>query len=182
MGTQGLDNLVSSPSVFIYHMRECDPKKCTAQKMGRFGLAKLVYHPNRLPSGSILLYPFAIKLLSPQDKLIATCRGISATDCSWNKITKFPSPERFQARKLPFLLAANPINYAIPNKLSTLEAIAATLYIVGFKDQAHLFLSKVKWGNTFLSLNAEPLSLYSAASTLEEVANITEEYNKQYQL
>jgi pre-rRNA-processing protein TSR3 len=163
-------------------MRECDPKKCTAMKLSRLGLARLIFSPNRLPHGSLLLYPFAEKLLSPEDRQVVESRGISATDCSWNRITKFPSPERFQARRLPFLLAANPVNYAIPNKLSTLEAVAATLYIVGFKEVAQLFLSKMKWGGTFLTLNAEPLTLYSSACSLEEVMKITDDYNRQYQL
>lgn len=176
------ESYLARPTIFIYNMRECDPKKCTAVRLGRLGLARVVNDARRLPAGSMLLYPFAERLLGPGDKETMETRGISAIDCSWNRIEKFPGASRFAARKLPFLLAANPVNYAIPYKLSTLEAIAAALYIAGFVDGALRLLSTVKWGDTFLTLNREPLSLYSNARDLEEVVQISEDYRKQYTL
>jgi pre-rRNA-processing protein TSR3 len=167
--------------IFIYHMRECDPKKCTALKLGRLGLAKVVYNINVLPRDSLLLYPFAEKILSPQDRFIVMERGISAIDCSWNRIEELPYTGRFVTRHLPFLLAANPINYSIPYKLSTLEAIAATLYITGFIGEATTLLSKTKWGLTFLTLNNEPLSLYSYTKDGIEIKKIENEYKSVYE-
>ena len=168
--------------IYIYNKKECDPKKCTALKLGRLGLANIVYTIGRMPAGSLLLYPFSDKLLSPPDRSIVLSRGISAVDCSWNRIEPFPQSSRFEPRKLPFLLAANPTNYAMPFKLSTLEALVATLYVTGFIDDALALSSKVKWGETFLTLNREPLSLYSTACDLEEVTRISSDYAKQYNI
>jgi pre-rRNA-processing protein TSR3 len=163
-------------------MRECDPRKCTALKLGRLGLAKVVYNVKGLPRGSLLLYPFAKEVLSPQNRSFVAERGISAIDCSWNRIEKLPSTGRFVARHLPFLLAANPIHYSIPYKLSTLEAVAATLYITGFEEEARSLLSKMKWGPTFLTLNKEPLSLYSTAKNGDAIKKIEEDYKKAYNI
>lgn len=108
--------------------------------------------------------------------------GISAVDCSWNRIAHESVCANLEPRILPFLLASNPTNYAVPFKLSTLEAIAAALLICGFNDAALELLSKVKWGDTFLSLNKEPLSLYCESKDEAAVKKISEEYRQLYGL
>jgi len=98
-------------------------------------------------------------------------------DLSWNNIEDFPKVrEDANQRALPFLLAANPVNWGKPMKLSSVEAVAAALYIMGFKEQAKLVLSKFSWGEQFLKLNAEPLERYSEVRTSAEVVRIQMEY------
>jgi pre-rRNA-processing protein TSR3 len=67
------------------------------------------------------------------------------------------------------LLAGNPTNYAKATKLSTVEALAAALFIAGFRDEAQKILSIFIWGHTFFELNAELLEAYSAAKDSSEV-------------
>ncbi|MCA1813252.1 MAG: DUF367 family protein [Halobacteriales archaeon] len=157
--------------LIIWHMGQDDPKKCTARKMQRFGLAELVPVPRGLPRDALLLDPTAGHAPSRQDLPLARAHGIAAIDCTWKKAAvEFPEvPGRFHRRALPFLLAANPTAYGRPFQLSTVEAFAATLCILGLRDQAERALAKFGWGARFLELNAEPLAAYAEAASSREV-------------
>lgn len=162
--------------LFIYHASQCDPKKCTGKKMARFDLAHLSDQVNRIPRSSILLDPMAEKALSPLD---SAKNGITVLDCSWEHVEEvFPQLVKLnlQHRALPYLVAGNPVNFGRPFKLTSAEAFAAALYIIGHKEQAHSIMSKFNWGHTFLELNREPLEEYSKAKDSTEVLKIQSEY------
>jgi pre-rRNA-processing protein TSR3 len=146
-------------------MAQDDPKKCTAKKMERFGLAEVVSAARMLPRDAILLDPFAGQAVSRADAPLAATRGIAAVDTTWKKAAEeFPAVEgRYHRRALPYLLAANPTAFGRPFQLSTVEAFAATLIIVGHREQAEELLSKFGWGTRFLEVNAEPLKAYAEA-------------------
>jgi pre-rRNA-processing protein TSR3 len=103
--------------------------------------------------------------------LIARKHGLVALDCSW--ATAEHSFEflhtKTTSRALPFLLAANPVNYGKPFQLSTLEAFAAALYILGDVEHAKDILGIYTWGHRFLELNREPLEDYRQARNSAEV-------------
>ena len=96
--------------VFVYDKNQCDPKKCTAKRMLKFGLAKEAKTLHAIPKGSIVLSPFAEKALSPDDIRYAR-HGLVVMDLTWTNIDEFPRPKGTNDRALPYMLASNPINW-----------------------------------------------------------------------
>ena len=74
------------------------------------------------------------------------------------------------------MLAANPTNYGKLGKLSSAEALAGALYILGEKALAGEIMDKFKWGHTFLELNSNLLDDYAQAESAEEISQIEQEY------
>ena len=152
-------------------------KKCTALRLKRFGLVRLVRSLRHVPSGAIVLNPFSERAFSPTDCAKLLEKGLAALDCSWRRAKEaFVRSTRGASRCLPYLIAANPVNYGLPTKLSTVEALAAALYIAGFKKEAERLLSLFKWGPHFLKLNSEPLEMYSRAKSSLEIVEIQKEF------
>jgi pre-rRNA-processing protein TSR3 len=175
------ERIYSKPvSVTVYHAKQCDPKKCTALKLKRYNLVRVVNRVRELPRGAIILDPFTPKAFSPKDRERLQKRGLAALDCSWVHATEvFDLSTHGTLRCLPYLVAANPVNYGVPTKLSTVEALAAALYIAGFLEQAEELLSKFKWGLHFVTLNEELLEGYVQAKDSAGVVKVQEEYLSQ---
>jgi pre-rRNA-processing protein TSR3 len=167
-------------SVTVYHAKQCDPKKCSTLKLKRHNLVRVVHRVRELPRGAVILNPFAPKAFSPADQEKLTKRGLSALDCSWVHAKEvFDISSHWTPRCLPYLVAANPVNYGVPTKLSTVEALAAALYITGFSEQAKELLSKFKWGPQFITLNEELLEGYTQAKNSADVVKVQNEYINQ---
>lgn len=162
----------------VVHCNEDDPRKCTARKMDRFGRAQLVTSFKQVPKNAVLLSPFSKKSLSREDAVAVRRYGLVAVDCSWKTAeTAFGILEaQNPSRALPFLVAANPVNYGKPFQLTTLEAFAAALYIIGAVDQAYNLVQLYKWAPHFLELNREPLEAYQKASTSGEVVEAMQDF------
>ncbi len=159
--------------IVVYHARQCDPKKCTALKLSRHGLIRIVSRLRFLPKRAIVLNPFSETAFSPADRQRIEQHGLVALDCSWEHAEKVLSGHvRGTSRCLPLLVAGNPVNFGKPTKLTTAEALAAALIIAGFEEEARELLSVFTWGHTFLDLNGERLGKYSTARNSAEVVEL----------
>jgi len=157
--------------VHVRYAGDDDPKKCTARKLARFDLATLHRADRSTPYG-LVLDPHAERALSPADDP----HRLVALDCSWTSADPDAFSLRGDHRALPFLVAANPVNYGRPFRLTTVEALAGALVVLGERDHAERLLSKFRWGETFLELNAEPLARYAACADSTEVVAVQADY------
>ena len=164
--------------LIVYHANEDDPKKCSARKLQKFGFVELLTNIRKTPRNAILLNPFAKKSFSKEDIDFAKKNGIIAVDCSWkNAENSFEYLDnRNYSRALPYVIAVNPINYGKPLKLTTIEAFAAALYILGETNHAKNILNIYKLSPHFLELNREPLEDYRKARNSKEIIEFMKQY------
>ena len=157
----------------VRYVGDDDPEKCTARALDRFGLVTLHERDSTVPPG-IVLNPHAERALSPTDR--DPDRPLVALDTSWRSA----EPEQFALsgtqRALPFLVAGNPVNFGRPFALTTVEAFAGALVILGEREQAEELLGKFRWGHTFLELNEEPLERYAGCSDSTAVVDVQSDY------
>jgi pre-rRNA-processing protein TSR3 len=70
---------------------------------------------------------------------------------------------------VPYLIAANSVNYGKPWRLNCVEALAACFAICGRLEWAEDILRHFSYGPAFLDINKELLARYAACATEEEV-------------
>jgi pre-rRNA-processing protein TSR3 len=155
--------------LFAYRDNTCDPRKCTVRKLERAGLIRIVTRISAIPRNSLLLDPTAERALSPADRGV---KSITVLDCSWEVLNTGAVSSWRIRRALPYLVAANPVNFGRPCMLSSVEALAAALWILSEEEEAREVLAKVNWGIRFLEVNKEPLGLYAKALDSTEVVKI----------
>ncbi len=178
----GRSELILDIPLHIIHLSQDDPRKCTARKLERRGLAIVHGKINHAPKRGILLDPSAELILGPEDlQLVERGGALVALDCSWKKCdTSFEELKRaspnLKPRTLPVVLAANEVSWGRPGRLSTVEALAVSLKLLGRNEQVKTILSPFRFGEQFLSLNAEPLKAYAQAKSNEEIVQLQWEF------
>ncbi len=159
-----------------------DPKKNTAVLSSKRGDITLHKRVNTLPKKGIILEPLCGKIFGPEDhNLLTQLNGsLVGLDCSWKQIESSVEQvmrrTRLKPRMLPLFLAANPVNWGKPGKLTTIEALAAATYLTGNREQASKLLSGFRWGERFIELNYEPLEEYSSAKSSADLVELQFEF------
>ncbi len=141
--------------LYALHLNQDDPKKNTIIKLSKFKMVKLGKKLSNFPKNAIILDPFSNNIINFEDRINIKKSGIIVIDCSWAQIDLVFNKKFKMGRKLPHLLAANPVNYGKWDKLSSAEALAAALFLTGFKEESMELLSKFSWGKSFLEINKD---------------------------
>jgi len=173
------DNPLKGLQLRMWDFAQCDPKRCTGARLARRGVFRPM--PLKQPFRGIVLSPNGTVSVSPADRHIVEEMGLSVIDCSWARLAEIPFKQMRSGhhRLLPFLVAANQVNYGKPSKLSCAEAAAATLYICGYVDAAKAVLDEFGWGREFIKLNKELLELYRTSADADEVVKRQNDWLKE---
>ena len=166
-----INSVLDAREIHIIHLRQDDPKKCTARALQRRNLVT-VHDKIAGPRIGIVLDPICGKVLGPED-INPKESPIIALDCSWKSIeVSIDALDRranLRHRTLPLLLAASPVSWGKPGRLSTAEAMALCAAIMGRIEQAERILRPFRFGKEFLELNAEPIREYQECKTNQEI-------------
>ncbi|MCJ1402876.1 ribosome biogenesis protein tsr3 [Xylographa trunciseda] len=169
-----------------WDLEHCDPKRCSGKRLMHFGQMRELSIGQKF--SGVVISPNAKRTISLVDRELMEQFGVAVVECSWARIKEVPWAKIGGKcdRLLPYLVAANAVNYGRPWRLNCVEALAATFYICGHEDWAHEVVSHFSYGETFLEINSQILKRYAACTTEEEVkkaeetwlAKIEREYNE----
>ncbi|KAJ5585101.1 uncharacterized protein N7459_004901 [Penicillium hispanicum] len=175
----GEDNAVSSRPAYkaaCWDMGHCDPKRCSGKRLMKLGLMRELHIGQRFPG--VIVSPNAKKIVSPADRELMEQHGAAVVECSWVRVKEVPWSRIGGKceRLLPYLIAANTVNYGKPWRLNCVEALAACFYICGHEDWAQDVLKNFRYGQAFLDINSQLLKRYAACETEEDVKRTEEEW------
>lgn len=124
----------------------------------------------------VVLSPNAKTVVSPADRELLEQFGAAVVECSWVRVKEVPWGKIGGKceRLLPYLVAANSVNYGRPWRLNCAEALAATFFICGHEDWAREVLTHFSYGEPFLEINSQLLKRYAACASAEEIKKAEE--------
>ncbi|KAI9729344.1 MAG: ribosome biogenesis protein tsr3 [Cirrosporium novae-zelandiae] len=166
----------SSFKAYAWDLGHCDPKRCSGRRLMHLNL--LTSLPIGHKHAGIVITPHTKNVISPADRPLLEQHGAAVVECSWARLEEVPWNRigGRHERLLPYLIAANPVNYGRPWKLNCAEALAASFAICGKWEWAEEILSPFGYGTTFLEMNEEVLRAYAGAENEEGVKKVEKRY------
>ncbi|KAF8532774.1 hypothetical protein BDD12DRAFT_868468 [Trichophaea hybrida] len=159
-----------------WDLGHCDPKRCSGKKLMRMGLMRELSIGRK--SGGVIITPNGKTVVSPADLPILLEHGAAVVECSWARLAEVPFSKigGKHERLLPYLVAANSVNYGKPWRLNCVEALAACFAICGRPEWAEQILESFTYGEAFMEINRELLERYAACEDADEVKKAEEEW------
>lgn len=157
-----------------WDLGHCDPKRCSGKKLMKLGLMRDL-HIGQKHSG-VIISPNAKQTISPADRPLMEQFGAAVVECSWARVKEVPWPKIGGKceRLLPYLVAANSVNYGKPWRLNCVEALGAAFYICGHPEWAEEVLSHFSYGQAFLDINSSILKRYAACTDEADIKKTEE--------
>jgi pre-rRNA-processing protein TSR3 len=126
----------------------------------------------------VIITPNGKQTLSPADRETMDQYGAAVVECSWARTgeVQWNKVGGKCERLLPYLVAANSVNYGKPYRLNCAEALAAAFYICGHPDWAEQVLRPFNYGEAFLAINSKLLKKYAACADEESLKKTEKEW------
>ncbi|GAP91582.2 putative duf367 domain-containing protein [Rosellinia necatrix] len=159
-----------------WDLNHCDPKRCSGKKLIRLGLMRDLHLGQR--HNGVIITPNGKHTLSPADRELMDLYGAAVVECSWARTqeVQWNKVGGKCERLLPYLVAANSVNYGKPYRLNCVEALAASFYICGHPDWAEEVLRPFNYGESFLAINSKLLRRYAACDDEDGVKRTEKEW------
>ncbi|KAI9799015.1 MAG: hypothetical protein M1825_004911 [Sarcosagium campestre] len=168
----GNDGESSSQPAFkaaCWDLGHCDPKRCSGKRLIKLGMMRELHIGQKF--AGVVISPEAKTVVSPVDKDLLEQHGAAVVECSWARIKEVPFSKIGGKceRLLPYLVAANTVNYGKPWRLNCVEALAACFFICGHPDWAEAALSPFSYGEAFLEINSTLLQRYASCTNEDDI-------------
>ena len=159
-----------------WDLGHCDPKRCSGKRLMKLGLMRDLHVGQRHPG--VIITPNGKHTVSPADTPLLEQFGAAVVECSWARTqeVQWSKVGGKCERLLPYLVAANSVNYGKPLRLNCVEALAAAFYICGHPEWAEEVLTPFSYGKEFLEINSTLLKKYAACEDEEGVKRTEKEW------
>ena len=161
-----------------WDFNHCDSKRCSGKRLMHFGMMRELNVGQKF--AGVVISPNAKSVVSPADRELLEQHGAAVVECSWVRIKEVPWPRIGGKceRLLPYLVAANPVNYGKPWRLNCVEALAACFMICGKQEWAEVALQHFSYGKPFLEINSQLFARYQKCKDEEEIKKAEETWLK----